>query len=340
MRSLKTYVYGVASALIVTLLLFGWAASPSRGAAHLRSGESGKTGEVFFYSAEGAARRKATGRSAELPSPVRLRESGGRGLLVKTWVNGVGDFTFAVDTGAGATILSPRVASAARVEVEDGGRGIEIGGLSGASVGGGRKAFVRSLALGFRENILPARGLIVVSQGLPPDVDGILDPTEAFWPLGFVIDMLGGELSAFDPHVRPLRSDDAPRDGAVVPWLTDGQSRRPFVMLAEGRRALLDTGSGFGLAVDEGAARSLGILTVEGGRHGRSRDLAGGEISSSRVRAATVSIGPLVLRGVPTDFLLQAHKGAPVILGRDALRPFQLTFDPFSRLVMLKPVEN
>jgi predicted aspartyl protease len=125
-----------------------------------------------------------------------------------------------------------------------------------------------------------------------------------------------------------------------VPWLTDGQSRRPFVMLGEGRRALLDTGSGFGLAVDESAARSLGILLTQGRRRGSTRDIAGGEIASRRVRAATVSIGPLVLRGVPTDLLVRAQKGAPVILGRDALRPFRLTFDPASRLVMFEPVEN
>jgi predicted aspartyl protease len=111
-------------------------------------------------------------------------------------------------------------------------------------------------------------------------------------------------------------------------------------MLGEGRRALLDTGSGFGLAVDESAARTLGIILNEGRRRGGTRDIAGGEIASRRVRAATVSIGSLVLRGVPTDLLVRAQKGAPVILGRDALRPFRLTFDPASRLVMFEPVEN
>ncbi|HST53083.1 MAG TPA: aspartyl protease family protein [Pyrinomonadaceae bacterium] len=272
--------------------------------------------------------------------PVSFRESGSRGLLVNTWVNGAGPFTFAVDTGAGATILSPRVAGAARVEVEEGGRGIEVGGLSGASAGGGQKAFPREIALGSRENMLPARGLAIVAPGLPADVDGILDPSEAFYPLGFVIDLPNNEISFFDPRSRPLRTGDAPRGGAVVPWLTDGRSRRPFVMLGEGRRALLDTGSSFGLAVDESAARSLGILSTGGRQRAGARDIAGGEISSSRVRAATVSVGPLVLRGVPTDFLERAEKGAPVLLGRDALRPFRITFDPASRLIMFDPRES
>jgi predicted aspartyl protease len=259
-------------------------------------------------------------------------------LLVKTWVNGAGPFTFAIDTGAGATILSSSTAGAARVEVEAGGRSIEIGGLSGVRSSGAQKAFVRAIALGSRENGLPARGLFVIASGLPSDIDGILDPSEAFGPLGFRIDIPVGELSFFDPRVEPLRVGDAPPGGAVVPWLTEGSSRRPFVMLAGGRRALLDTGSGFGLAVDESAARALGILLTGGGRgHEGTRDLAGGDVPARRVRAATVSVGPLVLRGVPTDLLLHAEKGAPVILGRDALRPFHITFDPLNRLIMFDP---
>jgi predicted aspartyl protease len=336
--SLKAIAAGVASALTLTLLLFAWAASNAIGAAHFRDNESTSAGRAEPLAAShtnaGWAARGA------LPTPVYFSESGGRGLLVKAWVNGSGPYTFAVDTGAGATVLSPRVAGEARVEVEEGGRGIEVGGLSGMNVGGGQKAFPRAVALGSRENTLPARGLTIVAPGLPSDVDGILDPSEAFYPLGFIIDMPNGEISFFDPRTRPLRAGDAPGGGAVVPWLTDGRSRRPFVMLGEGRRALLDTGSGFGLAVDESAARAMGILSTEGRQRAGARDIAGGEISSRRVRAATVSVGPLVLRGVPTDFLQRAEKGAPVILGRDALRPFRITFDPVSRLVMFDPREN
>jgi predicted aspartyl protease len=271
-----------------------------------------------------------------LPSSVGFRESG-RGLIIRTWINDAGPFDFALDTGAGATILSSRAASAARVEVEAGGRGITLGGLSGATRGGAQKAFVRTLALGSRENSVGARGLFVVAPGLPEGVDGVLDPSELFPSTGFTIDMRNGELSFFDPRTRPLRASQAPPEGAVVAWLTDGQSRRPFVMLTEGRRALLDTGSGFGLAVDEAAARALGIIQSEGRRRTGTRDLAGGEVHSSRIRAATVSLGPLVLGGVPTDLLTRAQKGAPIILGRDALRPFRLTFDPLSRLIMLDP---
>jgi predicted aspartyl protease len=321
--SLKTALAGLTSALLLALLLFGRATPATAGAARFLTGQG-----------------EPAGRGRSVPAPVGFRESDGRGLLVKTWVNGAGPFSFAIDTGAGATLLSKRVAGEARVEVEAGSGGIRIGGLSGATAGGAQKAFVRTLALGSRENAVPARGLFVVAPGLPEEVDGVLDPSEAFGALGFIIDIPAGELSFFDPRTQPLRASDAPRDGAVVPWLTEGGTRRPFVMLAEGRRALLDTGSGFGLAVDEPAARALGILPSEGRRREGARDLAGGEVHARRVRSATVNVGALALRGVPTDLLVRAQKGAPVILGRDALRPFRLTFDPISRLVMLDPREE
>lgn len=267
---------------------------------------------------------------------MRFREDEARGLLVRAWVNDSGPYTFAVDTGAGATILSRRVAAEARVRV-DGGRALEIGGLSGRTVASARKAHVRSLAVGERDNFLPSKGLTIVADGLPPDLDGILDPSESVWPHGFVVDFPRNQMTFFDPRTNPLRRDgDEGANGVVVQWLTDSSSRRPFVMLGGRQRALVDTGSGFGLALTESSARALGIMTGEGRGRDDSRDIAGGSVEARRVRPATVHIGALALRGVPTDLLLGAHADAPVLLGRDALRPFQLTFDPFSRLIRIR----
>jgi predicted aspartyl protease len=274
---------------------------------------------------------------AGLPRTVRFREVEGRGLLVSAWVNGAGPFTFAVDTGAGATILSRRVAEEARVALS-GKRPVRIGGLSGAGSAAGQEASIRTLAVGDEQNLLPSRDSVIITERLAPGVDGVLDPSGAYWPLGFEIDMARGEMSAFDPRVAPLRRDaNLPPDGAVVQWLTDGRSRRPFVMLEGGRRALIDTGSGFGLALTEQAASSLGI--IPGGRRPRGdvRDLSGGSIPAHRISPATVRIGALVLRGVPTDLLTGAGADSPILLGRDALRPFRLSFDPTSRLIRIVP---
>ncbi|HLL76978.1 MAG TPA: aspartyl protease family protein, partial [Pyrinomonadaceae bacterium] len=209
------------------------------------------------------------------PAPVRFREVEGRGLLVRAWVNGQGPYDFAVDTGAGATIISRRVAAQARVPVYA-DRPVRLSGLSGARGAAAREASLRTLAVGDPANQLPGRGLVVVADSLPEDLDGVLDPTESFHPLGYVIDFYSETIRAFDPRQLPLRREDVPHGGAVVPWLTEGGSRRPFVQLAEGRRALLDTGSGFGLAVTPEAASALGVI---GGR-GRGRE--GGVIDLGR----------------------------------------------------------
>src|SRR5215204_7644943 len=130
--SLKTVLAGVTSALLLALLLFGRATPVKAGVARSSLWQGEATGRV----------------GTALPASVSFRESDGHGLLVRTWVNGAGPFTFALDTGAGATLLSSRAAAAARVQVEAGGRGIEMGGLSGARARGAQKAFVRTLALG------------------------------------------------------------------------------------------------------------------------------------------------------------------------------------------------
>ena len=292
-----------------------------------------------FSAARGPLRQRAGrggGEPGRVPDEVRFREVAERGLLVDAWVNGAGRYTFAIDTGAGATLISPRVAQAAGITTSD--RPVQIGGLSGSGFVSGREATVRSLAVGDSGNFLPARGQVIVTDAMPSDIDGVLDPTEAYWPLGYSIDLPHGVLSAFDPRLHPLRINEAPPGGAVVPWVSDNDGRRPFVMLDNGHRALVDTGSEFGLAVSESAANSFGIASASATRRNSSAsDLSRGTIQSRRVAPATVRVGPLTLRGVPTDLLSGVAAGSPVLLGRDALRPFQITFDPLNRLIRFVP---
>src|ERR1700730_13881922 len=68
-----------------------------------------------------------------IPRPAAFREVPGRGLLIRTWVNGAGPFSFAVDTGAGATLLSTRVVDEGQVQIRN-GRRTSIAGLSGVPV--------------------------------------------------------------------------------------------------------------------------------------------------------------------------------------------------------------
>ena len=264
-----------------------------------------------------------------VPRPASFRELSGRGLIVRTWINSVGPFSFAIDTGAGATLLSPGVAEEARVTIKN-GRSNSIAGLSGASTSA-RDASIQSLAIGDSENYLPAKGEAMVVSGLPGDLDGVLDPTEAFSPLGYVIDLPRRELSAFDARTNPLRINEPPEEGTVVQWLREAHGRRPFVMLDNGDRALLDTGSNLGLAIrDSGSSDRKAPAYVV-------RDVGGGRVSARRVAATTISIGSLTLRRIPTDLVSGTEAGAPVLLGLSALRPFRLSFDPVHRLIEIAP---
>ena len=267
--------------------------------------------------------------SNPIPHPVSFREVAGRGLLVRTWVNGIGPFTFAIDTGAGATLISSRVAAESRVRRAT-DRPTSISGLTGAkSIA--YHASLESLAIGEIENYLPAKGEVLITSGLPADIDGVLDPTEALAPLGYTIDIPGREFIAFDPRSEAVEVNRPPLEGAVVTWLREAHGRRPFVMLDNGDRALIDTGSSLGLAIRDPNAAPRAVATG-------ARDIGGGRISTRRVSTSTIAIGSLTLRRIPTDLVSGAEADAPVLLGLTALRPFRMRFDPLHRLIEIGPV--
>lgn len=277
-------------------------------------------------------------RQSALPLPVSFRVEKTRGLLLRAWINGSGPYILALDTGAGLNVISERVVSEARLRVKS-VRTTVIGGLTAARNSSNREAVINQLALGDRGNALPSNKTALVVSFLPPDLDGILDPTEAYAPLGYSIDMPNQRIEAVDTTVGFVRNRQSNPDAAVVRWLRVGESNRPFVRLGDGRTALIDTGSAFGLAVN---GRHAVIIGSREPRNSEGlRDIAGGTINSRRVSPTTVSIGELVLRGVPTDILFGVEDDAPVILGRDALYPFKITFDPQRRLIeFVTPSDN
>jgi hypothetical protein len=312
--------------LLVALTLTLWAASTS-GAAHLRS--QAKTGSGRHPRSEVAERSKR----GRLPQPASFREVRNRGLLVEVWLNSAGPFTFALDTGAGTTLISERVADLAQM-VGTGGRRTSLAGITGNAPIEGRESVIRSLALGQPNNLLPANSRAMITANLPPSIDGILDTTVAFWPWGYSIDIPNQLVEAFDPALTPLNASHPPPEGTVVRWITESGSRRPFVRLSDGRLALLDTGSGFGLAL---SGASVGEAKTRS--RGDVQDIGGGTVMSRRVQPSTVSIGSLTLRGVPTDILSGVERNSPILLGRDALDPFKLVFDPLNRLIAIQPVD-
>jgi hypothetical protein len=266
-----------------------------------------------------------------LPRPARFRLEKETGLLVRVWLDGSGPYIFAIDTGAGLNVITERVAGASRLRVQT-VRSTIMGGLSSARISSNREAVIGQMAVGDLGNNLPTQKSALIVPSLAPGIDGILDPTDSYAPLGYSIDISNEVIEAVDPDSVDSLKRESAVEGAVVSWLRSGGSNRPFVRLGDGRLALLDTGSGFGLAVSE---RNAVIVGRNGGRVNTEgvRDIGGGTIFSRRVSPTTISIGELVLRGIPTDILSKMDSEVPVILGRDALYPFKITFDPRRRLI-------
>jgi hypothetical protein len=269
--------------------------------------------------------------AADVVAPIRLKDERERGLLAQGWVNGAGPFVFVIDTGAGVSLINRNVVEQARLQVTRSRRTL-VGGLSTAPIASDQETRISGLALGQRSNSVPGGFTAAVVANLPGSIDGVLDPTEVFRPYGYSIDIPNQELRVFDTAAQRLRVTDVPKDGAVVRWVREAGSERPFVRLGDGRLALIDTGSTLGFALNESGRGA-------GSNHSITHDLGGGRIQSRRVAPQTVNIGALVLNKVPTDVLTGAAPGTPLILGRGALFPFKITFDPASRLIAFEPTE-
>ena len=310
----------ILSGVLIALGIGSWAV-PNMGAAHFP-----------FQGGASTQSRNTSNRPAKqgtLPRAVTFREVKSQGLLAKAWLNDRGPFTVTLDTGAGTTIISERVAREIGAKTVT-GRATLVGGLTGREVTA-RETVVDEIALGDRANFMPGKIRALVAPTLAQGLDAILDPTQAYSPLGYTIDIPNHTIVAFDPSQAGLSVQHQPSEGATVSWLSDREGKRPFVRLGDGRKALIDTGSTFGLAVSDAAL----IKTTSKVRV--ARDLGGGSITAHRVAPTTVSIGALELRDVPTDILSGIEKGSPIILGRDALYPFRLTFDPLHRLIEIAP---
>ncbi len=267
-------------------------------------------------------------RAADVVAPIRLRDERGRGLLAQGWINGAGPFMFVIDTGAGVSLINRSVVDRARLSVTKSRRSL-VGGFSTSPISSDQESRVSNLALGRAGNNVPGSFTAAVVTSLPGAIDGVLDPTDVFRPYGYSVDLPNNELRVFDTAAYRLRVTDVPKDGAVVRWVG---SDRPFVRLSDGRLALLDTGSALGLALNQGGRAP--------GRENITHDLGGGSFQSRRIEPQTVSIGPLVLNRVPTDLLTGVAPGTPIILGRGALFPFKITFDPASKLIAFEPTKE
>ena len=259
-------------------------------------------------------------------APISFREDR-RGLIVEAWINNAGPFTVALDTGAGISIITNTVVQRAGLQVQRSKVPLR-GGLSSSPIKSNQEAAINALSIGFESNRIPATLKAAVVDTLPGAIDGILDPTQIFGSLPYSVDFQKRELRVLGAKYLSS-SKTRSGEGTVVRWVSESGGHRPFVRLADGRLALIDTGSAFGLAVSE-------QVTVKGPNPRVIRDLGGGSVEVREVAAQTVAIGSLVLRNIPTELLINSAPGTPVILGRRALNPFKVIFDKSSNLIAIE----
>ncbi|HSE22236.1 MAG TPA: pepsin/retropepsin-like aspartic protease family protein, partial [Pyrinomonadaceae bacterium] len=254
-----------------------------------------------------------------------------RGLIVDAWINNSGPFTVALDTGAGVSIITSTVVQRAGLQVQRSKVPLR-GGLSSTPIKSKQEAPINTLAIGFADNRLAATVTAAVVDTLPGSIDGILDPTQIFGSLPYSVDFQKREVRVLEAkYLSSAKTRNV--DATVVRWVSENGGHRPFVRLADGRLALIDTGSAFGLAISEQRAGNGPNSRV-------TRDLGGGSVQVREVAAQTVAIGSLVLRNIPTELLINSAPGTPVILGRRALNPFRVTFDRSSNLIAIESTDD
>ena len=288
---------------------------------------------VWAVSSTGTAHRRVSGSAVDSQlgravgiAPIKFREDS-RGLIVDAWINKSGPFTVALDTGAGTSIITNSLVQRAGLQLQPSKVPLR-GGLSSTPIQSNQEASFRELSIGFQSNRLPATVTAAVVQTLPGSIDGILDPTQVFGSLSYSVDFQRRELLVLESKYLS-NSKTLNGEGTVVRWISENGGHRPFVRLADGRLALIDTGSSFGLAFSDRRA-------VNGQNPKGVRDLGGGAVQVREVAAQTVAIGSLVLRNIPTELLINSAPGTPVILGRRALNPFRVTFDRASNLIAIE----
>ena len=74
---------------------------------------------------------------SEPVAPIRLRDESS-GLLASGWINGAGPFVFAIDTGAGVSLISRSVVEQARLQATKSRRPL-VGGLSTSPISSDQK---------------------------------------------------------------------------------------------------------------------------------------------------------------------------------------------------------
>lgn len=251
-------------------------------------------------------------------------------ILVPAHVNGHGPYEFILDTGAGTSLLSPRLADG--LGIVTGGAREGIGAAGRVSVSLGR---VDSLAIGEARGgpmpIAVTAELDAIGAAVGHRIDGdigydflrafriTLDYQRRVVRLAQGSYEVAGEGSAGHAEI-PFRLAGSVKPLVLVPAHVNGSGPHAFVLDTGASATVLSPALAAELRIETSASEPL-----TGG---------GGTLQATVGRAGSLTVGSAELRDVTVmvaDFLVELGKvaGAPLegILGYNFLRHFRVTLD-------------
>lgn len=257
-------------------------------------------------------------------------------LVVKATIDGRGPFNLVLDTGAGSTVLTPRVFQALRLSPS--GRGTAAG-LGTHSVGE-QHVVLDDVEVG----AAAARDVAAAIIDLPPDltyqgkygtIDGILGYT---FMKNFAVTVDYAHDSA--TFARPGTNDSSPLPMTLVhsaPMVHGSVNGVPALLM-------LDTGNnGISIASAQFAQKAGGLSRPGCAVAEQTHEGVGGMVSTPLVRVRDIRVGNSVIHNVALaissarEEALAGSSGPDLILGYDFLRRFRVVVDYLHNRLYLTP---
>lgn len=171
--ALAILIIGSSIALPAAAQIYRW--TDEHGTAHFTEGLSNVPGR---YRSQAIPVSPRIAPSAPMLEPARgpsretlIRFSPGRQIIVQALVNGSAACRLMLDTGAAATLISPRVLAAAGVSLTHGARSVRARGLAKDAEVEVKRVFVDSLEVG---EVRVDRLMVVAYDMDMPQMDGLL----------------------------------------------------------------------------------------------------------------------------------------------------------------------
>jgi predicted aspartyl protease len=260
-------------------------------------------------------------------------------LVVSATVNGKGPYHFVLDTGAGITVVTPRLAQAIGVAAA----ASDIAHGTTDQTVAVRLATLATLTIGAATQTNVAAAIVplppdLTYQGAYGTIDGIVGAT-FLRNYAVTFDIAAGRAT-----LTPVAAFKPPDGFGAIP-LTFTTDTVPVVSAnvenATGRFEL-DSGNNDDVLLTQSFTRAYGIGAGYQKPVHTEYVGVGGSAGATRVRLESMSLGPFVMHGVPADISEASSNtlqrdGTDGNFGYDVFRQFVVTIDYGSKRLYLQP---